>query len=93
MIFPLTPYSETDSEALFNAYQAQLDDLGYPATMKRLQYKAYCVAPIPDSLSAVFDAANYAKQLKMLEIAQQVALTAPEDYNAAYTAIYNTYYA
>jgi hypothetical protein len=91
--FPLTPYSDTESEALVNEYQDQLDALSYAATAKRYDIPAYVVFPIPDDLVAAFDAANAAKKLVMIDIAKQVmSNNTATDFNTAYHAIYDPLY-
>jgi len=87
---PITPYSDTDSEVLLNEQQAQLDALAYPATMKRYNWPAFVVFPIPDDLVATFDAATAANKRIMIGIAKTVmSSTIATDYNTAYHAIYD----
>jgi hypothetical protein len=91
--FPFTLYNDADSEVLLNAQQDALDAIPYAATMVRLDVQAFAVAPVPDDLAAAFSAANYAKKLVMINIAQQVITTnIVADYNTAYHAIYDPLY-
>ncbi len=90
--YTFTLYDDPNSEALLNAQQDLLDANAYAATMVRLDVQAFVVAPIPDDLEAAFLAANYAKKLAMINIAQQVIATNSGDFNTAYHAIYDPLY-
>ena len=90
--YSFTLYNDADSETLLNAQQAALDAIPYAATMVRLDVQAFAVAPVPDDLEAAFIAANYAKKLVMINIAQQVIAANVADYNTAYHAIYDPLY-
>lgn len=91
--YSFTLYDDADSEALLNEQQDALDAIPYAATMVRLDVQAFAVAPIPDDLEAAFLAANYAKKLAMINIAQQVVSSnTTTDFNTAYHAIYDPLY-